>query len=112
LAFYFTSNGGPVKPKLKRLFISGSPLMVFLEVSAKRSWPLSKWDARSGRAVGKREDARSVNMLLDTLNLKAHNARRYLLDESREVTAEAIKNILGGGSDQKMILSIFKDHNQ
>jgi hypothetical protein len=42
------------------------------ELSTKRLWFIAKWNVRSGRADGASEEARSINSLLDTLQVKAH----------------------------------------
>lgn len=66
----------------------------------------------NGRAIGTKEDARSVNNLLESISLQAHDARRQLIDLGKEITAEAIKNLMLGIDDRKMILEIFKEHNR
>jgi site-specific recombinase XerD len=81
------------------------------ELSVKRAWALERWNPRIGRTTGNKEDARSVNSFLETLNLKAHEARRSLIDENKEVTAAAVRNVLLGIDDERKILEIFQEHN-
>jgi len=81
------------------------------ELSTKRLWLVAKWNVRSGRADGSSEDARSINSLLDTLQVKAHEAKRILIEANQEVSAQAIKNLMLGIDDRKMILEVFQDHN-
>ncbi len=81
------------------------------ELSTKRLWFVSKWNVRSGRADGSNEEARSVNRLLDTLQVKAYEAKRMLIDADQEVSAQAIKNLMLGIDDRKMILEVFQEHN-
>jgi site-specific recombinase XerD len=82
------------------------------EVSTKRLWHSAKWNARTGRATGNKEDSKSLNGFLDTFTNKVYQARKILLDSDTEVTSESIKNILNGKSeDKKVILEIFQDHN-
>ncbi|WP_158994908.1 site-specific integrase [Mucilaginibacter sp. L196] len=81
------------------------------ELSTKRLWLVSKWNVRSGRADGNSEDARSINSLLDTLQVKAHEAKRILIESNQEISAQAIKNLMLGIDDRKMILEVFQDHN-
>lgn len=92
-----------------RITVEGIPK----ELSTKRLWSFSKWNPTAGRAIGTSEETKSLNSFLDTLYLKALQAKKILLDHDKEVTAEAIKNILLGiGEKKKMILEIFQDHNR
>ena len=43
---------------------------------------------------------------------KVHDARRFLIDEDKEVTAQAIKNYLVGIDDRKMLVEVFREHNE
>lgn len=106
------------KPKFYR---EGDPYQVYLkvtvdgvpvEISVKRSWDQTRWNSRNGRAVGLKEDVKSLNRLLDVMTNKVHDARRALIDDDKEVTAVAIKNYLTGIDDRKMLLQIFREHNE
>ena len=66
--------------------------------------PSQKWDSRSGRAIGNTEDAKSLNKLIETLNLKAYEAKRALVEDNKEVTAQAIKNCLMGIDERRTVL--------
>jgi len=81
------------------------------ELSTKRLWFTAKWNVRAGRAEGTSEEARSINSLLDTLQVKAHEAKRMLIDANQDVTAQAIKNQMLGIDDRRMILEVFQEHN-
>ena len=81
------------------------------ELSTKREWDPVRWHVRSGRAIGTKEDAKTLNVMLDTIALKAQDARRILIGENKEITAQAIKNYLIGIDDSKTILKVFKEHN-
>lgn len=92
-----------------RITVEGIPK----ELSTKRLWPSSKWNPSAGRAIGNTEESRLLNAYLDTLYYKAMQAKKILLDQDKEVTAEAIKNtLLGVGEKKKMILEIFEEHNK
>jgi len=54
---------------------------IFKDVSSKRRWSPSRWDPKSGKAIGSKEDARALNLLIMTLESKAHEARRSLIDQ-------------------------------
>jgi integrase len=106
------------KPKFYR---EGDPSQVYLrvtvdglavEISAKRTWYPERWNNRSGRAIGVKDDVRSLNRFLDIMTNKVHDARRFLIDDNKEVTAQAIKNYLMGIDDRKMLLEVFREHNE
>lgn len=83
------------------------------ELSTKRQWESSRWNRSSGRANGSKEDAKALNAYLDVLNVRVYQARKILIESGREVNAEALKNIVTGqGEEKRMILAIFKVHNE
>jgi integrase len=81
------------------------------ELSTKREWDPGRWHVRSGRALGTKEDAKTLNLMLDAIALKAQNARWMLIEENKEITAQNIKNYLIGIDDRKTILKAFSEHN-
>ncbi|MEO7215192.1 site-specific integrase [Mucilaginibacter sp.] len=90
-----------------RITVDGDPIAI----SAKRTWDPNRWNSRSGRAAGSKEDAKSLNLYLDLLSSKVHDARRALIDANKDITALAIKNCLLGVDDRKYILKEFQAHN-
>ncbi|HEY6083609.1 MAG TPA: site-specific integrase, partial [Chitinophagaceae bacterium] len=101
------SNNGPQYVYL-RITVNG----ISRELSTKRLWQLSRWSPDAGRAIGNKEDARSLNNYLDVLTSKVYDAKRILIESDKAVTAEALKNLLIGKEvDKKMILEIFGYHN-
>ena len=84
-----------------------------IEIATKRDCEPDKWNASSGRKVGQKEDVRALNAFLDSLQTKVYEAQRNLVDAGKPVTANSIKDILTGVADKpKMILEIFKEHNE
>lgn len=83
------------------------------ELSTKRLWEPSRWSSEAGRATGNKEDAKSLNIYIDTLRSKVYDARRMMVEADKLLTAEALKNILSGkGEAKRMILKIFRHHNE
>ena len=84
------------------------------EISVNREFDPLRWNKISGRASGTKEDAKSLNAYLDTLQVKVYEAHRELIASQEEVTAEKIKNLLQGKQTQKpkMLLEAFAEHNQ
>jgi site-specific recombinase XerD len=81
------------------------------ELSTKRLWDPDRWNARLGKATGNGESAKNINAYLDTMLQEGHKARKVLMDNDREISAESIKNQMLGIDDRKMILDVFQDHN-
>jgi hypothetical protein len=82
------------------------------ELSTKRLWSPSKWNVSAGRATGNREDSKTLNAYLDTLSAKVYQAKKRLLEEEKDLTSIALKNILiGRTEDRRMVLEIFQHHN-
>ncbi|WP_025145327.1 site-specific integrase [Pedobacter jeongneungensis] len=83
------------------------------EVSTKRMWLCDKWNQHTGRALGNKEDARSLNDYLESLTGKIYDAKKLLVDTNRRMTALGIINIISGnGPEHRMIIDIFKKHNE
>jgi hypothetical protein len=53
-----------------------------LELSAQRECESERWNPRSGRAKGTKEDVRELNAYLDSLQAKVYEAHRSLLDKN------------------------------
>ncbi|RVU03125.1 site-specific integrase [Mucilaginibacter limnophilus] len=113
----FSVNVYLKKPKF---YEAGDPFQVYIritvdservEITAKRTWDPKRWNARSGRAEGSREDARELNKCIDALTHKIHEARRQLIEANKEITPYNIKNLLNGINDRKYIIEVFKEHN-
>ena len=111
ILFYQKKRGnyvnGPV-PIYLRITVDGVPK----ELSVKRTWEPARWNKASSRAIGNKEDARSLNEFLDLLQAKVYDARRKLLESGIQVTSSALMNIISGEDQRgKMLLMIFQDHN-
>lgn len=92
-----------------RITVNGA----YRDVSIKRQWDTSRWNAEVGRATGVKDDAKELNAYLELVTSKVYQAKKQLLDEGKEVTAEHIKDTLLGREEEKhMILAAFKQHNE
>ena len=82
------------------------------EISTGRQCDPDRWNANAGRCNGTKEDARSLNIYLDTLQTKVYEAKRLLLEKNEVITAETLRNVLKGTNENaKMIMKIFQQHN-
>jgi site-specific recombinase XerD len=83
------------------------------EVSTQRRWEPSRWNVAAGRAIGTKEDARSLNAYLDTLQGRVYEAQRQLIADCEPVTINSLRQRLGGEKrESRMLIEIFKNHNE
>jgi integrase len=83
------------------------------ELSTKQLWNPSSWSVDAGRAIGNKEDSRTLNAYLDTLSSKVFQAKKMLIEDDKELSAEALKNILlGKSTETRTILEVFQYHNE
>jgi len=54
-----------------RITVDGVPK----ETSTRQHWDVTRWSQKTERATGNKEDARSVNFFLDTLQTKSNSTR-------------------------------------
>ena len=82
------------------------------EASTKRKWESSRWDQKSERAIGTKEDAKSLNFFLDALTLKINEIKTEMMYSGRIITAEKIMNhVLGKVKPKVKVLEEFQKHN-
>ncbi|MCF2496783.1 site-specific integrase [Dyadobacter chenhuakuii] len=83
------------------------------ELAIKRECDPDRWNLETGRMIGSKEEAKRLNSFLDSLQSKVHEAQQVLLNSGKAITADSIRNVLLGIEDRpKMIMEIFKEHNQ
>lgn len=100
-------NNGPI-PVYLRITVDG----LRTEIATARSCEPERWNSHSGRANGTKEDIKSLNSFLDTLQLKVFEVRRISIESNTQVTSTLLKNILRGETGKpKMILEIYQEHN-
>lgn len=96
-------------PIYLRITVDGIPK----EISTGRQCDLDRWNSNAGRVNGTKEDVKSLNAYLDTLQTKVYEVRRQLLEKNITITAEGLKNSLKGTSETaRMIMVIFQQHNE
>lgn len=101
-------TSGPM-PVYLRITTDGLPK----EISLGRQWEPAKWNAKSGKAIGSKEDTKKLNEFIDTVRSKVYNARLQLIERNEAVTADDLKKALTG-EDRKvfLLLKVFDEHNQ
>jgi len=87
----------------------------FVDLSTKRKCFTKDWNAKTSRAEGKTDYARSINSYLDTLQQKVFEAKRRLIEVDEEVTPAKIKDLMLGKKVEKekyMLMEQFRLHNE
>lgn len=91
-----------------RITVDGIPK----EISTKRKWDMNKWDEKTKRAIGTKEDARAINFFLDFLVTKINQYRMDLMYNERTITSQKIIDcILGRIASKVKVLEEFQMHN-
>lgn len=83
-----------------------------VELSISRKCEVKNWDKKAEKATGKTEEARELNHHLVIFRMKVFEARLQLIEQSRPVSAQTIKDLLTGQEEQsKQVLEVFRQHN-
>ena len=112
LLFYLkkrsTYKNGPVAIYL-RFTVDGQRA----EASTGKTCDPSRWNTQAGRAIGTKEDVRTLNSYLDTLQAKAQEFHRWMTANDEMITAESLKNRFIGKTEKvRTLVAVFEDHNQ
>jgi len=83
-----------------------------MEFSTKKFIDSTKWSPEMSKMKGTTEHARSLNEYLDLLKSKIFDIQTELIHRNEPLTIEVVKNrLLGIQDNQRMLIPIFKDHN-
>lgn len=92
-----------------RVTVDGVPK----ETSVRRKWYSDRWDKRKERAIGSKEDARSLNSYLESITNKVNNFKTELINNDVTITAQRIIDHLKGNDLPKVtVLGEFQKHNE
>jgi hypothetical protein len=70
-------------PVYLRFIVNG----VSCDISCKLKADHGKWNATAGRAEGKTDEAKTLNVYLDTVQQKVFDARRKRMERGEEISA-------------------------
>ena len=92
-----------------RITVDGVPK----ETSTKRKWDLKRWEQKTARATGNKEDAKTLNLFLNSLELKISRYRDELSEKGETVTSIKLINYALGKTTEKKstVLQEFQLHN-
>jgi len=111
LAFFLKSphKDSKMRTVYLRITVDGIPK----ETSTKRKWEASRWDQKTERAIGSKEDARALNFFLDSLLMKVNECKTELMYSGKPITSEKIMDyILGRLTPRIKVLEEFESHNR
>lgn len=110
LAFFLKSphKGSKIRAVYLRITVDGVPK----ETSTKRKWDSTRWDQKTERAIGTKEDARSLNFFLDSLILKVNEYKTEIMYSGKPITSEKVMDyVLGKITPRVKLLEEFQKHN-
>lgn len=91
-----------------RVTVDGVPK----ETSTKMKWDDRRWDQDSGKAIGNKEDARTLNSYLDALVTKINQFKTQLINLEQTITAIGIISFVKGKTiSRAKVLEEFQQHN-
>lgn len=97
-----------VAPIYIRITVKG----VRAEVTTGRLCQPARWNARTGRATGTKEEFKALNSFFDQLQARVYEAHHQLVTAKESITAESLKNRFLGKKDKGMtLMEVFRDHN-
>ena len=84
-----------------------------VESATGRSCEPERWNSRSGRSIGTKEDSRSLNSFLAQLQNMVYDAHDALLKSGHGITAESIKNKFMGNEEKlQTLIQAITEHNE
>lgn len=92
-----------------RITVDGIPK----EASTKRKWQASRWNQKSERATGTKEDTKALNFFLDSIKRKVDDYKIQLINRNIPITSQhLIDFILGNTKANTKVLEEFQKHNE
>ena len=113
LLFYLKKNKNFLKSQPQPIYMRITVDGEVKELSVGRKWLVDRWNVKSGRAIGTKEEVRALNAYLDSFQTKVYEARRQLIESNKCISAEAIKYFLIERSERpRMLIEIFHKYNE
>lgn len=91
-----------------RITVDGIPK----EASTRRQWDTERWNKKTERATGTKEDAKSLNFFLDSLTAKIHEIKAEIMYTGKPITSQKIMDhVMGRITPRARVLEEFQKHN-
>ncbi|GAA4104795.1 site-specific integrase [Mucilaginibacter panaciglaebae] len=99
---------GGAMPIYMRITVNGKRA----DISAGRECEPTKWNSHAGRAIGTKEEIKSLNNYLDSLQSKVRDAHQALIDANQTITTESLLNQFTGKTlKSHYLMQLFTEHN-
>jgi len=106
--FLKSSKNEKIRHIYVRITVDGIPK----ETSTKRKWYIDRWDQKEGKAVGTKEDAKTINLFLESLTTKINRHRTELMNIGVLITSIDLINFVNGKyKPRNKVLEEFQEHN-
>ncbi|MGE4512553.1 MAG: site-specific integrase [Chryseobacterium sp.] len=106
--FLKSSKNEKIRNIYLRITVDGIPK----ETSTKRKWYPNRWDQKEGKAIGTKEDARTINLFLESLTTKINRHRTELMNNDIPITSIDLINFVNGKyRTRNKVLEEFQEHN-
>ncbi|GGF22763.1 site-specific integrase [Flavobacterium limi] len=103
-----SANGANERFIYLRITVNGVPK----ETSTKRKWSINRWEQKTGRATGNKEDAKTLNFFLYSLEMKIRKFAEQLIEKQESLNSVKLINfILGKTKLRTTVLQEFQNHN-
>ena len=110
LNFYLKSP--QKKTNIRYIYLRVTVDGVRKETSLKRTWDSQRWEMKTERANGTKEDARALNHFLDGVVAKINQFKMDLIYTEKTISAQRIIDfILGRVTSRALLLEEFRTHN-
>ncbi|CAD0005777.1 site-specific integrase [Flavobacterium salmonis] len=101
-------NESNIRSVYFRITVDGIPK----EASTRRQWDTERWNKKTERATGTKEDAKSLNFFLDSLTAKIHEIKAKIMYTGKPITSQKIMDhVMGRITPKAKVLEEFQKHN-
>lgn len=111
--FTFFLKASAKKENVRAIYLRVTVDGISREASIKQRWDATRWSQKIERATGTREDARTLNLFLDSLQVKINQFRIDQLNDGEIITAQKLMDYMQGKSISRVkVLEEFDNHNK
>lgn len=111
--FTFFLKASAKKENVRAIYLRVNVDGISKETSTKQKWDVSRWNQKLERAIGTKEDTRTLNLFLDSLAIKMNQFRIDAINEGEIITAQKLIDYLQGKRTSRVkVLEEFARHNQ
>lgn len=111
--FTFFLKASAKKENVRSIYLRVTVDGISKEASIKQRWDATRWNQKLERATGTREDAKTLNLFLDSLQVKINQFRIDQLNDGEIISAQKLMDYMQGKSISRVkVLEEFENHNK